>query len=96
MLVRALSGAAVGAVLGVVTVAIAAGATAALSHFTQTAQEIPYLFQAAWAEAGQQTQRYYSPDETGMLAVVLLFALAGVLYAVFAKSGQRRKSSSKQ
>ena len=96
MLVRALSGAAAGAVLGVVTVAIAAGATAALSHFTQRVQEIPYIFLAAWAEGGGQVQRYYSPNETGMLVVVLLFALAGLLSAVFAKSGQRRKSSKQE
>lgn len=93
MLIRAVCGAAVGAVLGVLAVAIAAGATAALSHFTQTVQEIPYIFLAAWAEGGQQVQRYYSPNETGMLVVVLLFALAGLLYAVFTKGGQRRMSS---
>ena len=82
VLVRAMTGAAVGAVLGVLAVAIAAGATAALSHFTQTAQEIPYLFQSAWAEGGQQVQRYHSPNEPGMSAVVLLFALAGLLYSL--------------
>ncbi|MET9712647.1 hypothetical protein [Nocardiopsis alba] len=82
MLVRAIGGAFVGALIGFFVSIIAAVSTVSMSFLTESTVEIPYVIESSFKEVGGLPELHFTPNFPGILSVIAIFGMATMIYTV--------------